>query len=629
MSQQQNGSVFLTPATVLMIIGVMLVATLMVYGASVSYGFSKVDDPYLVTNNLIVRGPTPEHLLAAFTTYDPELYIPLTFVSYQLDWLIAELHPTMFHFTNLLLHALNATLVAYLVYLLLGRLKIGIAIGLLFAIHPLNAEAAVWVAARKDLLSTFFYLLSIILYLRYRYEGSVRSYRLSIVAFLLGLLSKVTVGTLPVALLLLEALMREQKEWNRKVFLELVPYAALSGVFFWIALLGKERIVGSSTLLKTGLMAAKSTIFYLQKMIVPTDLTIFYPYQKAIVLSSPDFYVPLIIVAALVGIALWSLRYTKWIALMCAMFLMSLAPSFLNFHKGTQIFFAVDRYAYLPMIWLLVLFASLCVLLSDLRSKQLRQGIAFFLAMWVAWIGVIGSNQATYWKSDEMLFDRALALYPESEPARLSLAALYRKQGRNDAEKKVLQEGSAYDETVAYLTGLGSVAVREGRLDEAQRLYEKALALDPANPEPFFFLGSLDEERGDLTKAMEHYRKAIALDPSYVSAINNLAAILLDGGKYAESAELFRQALTWNPSFMEGHYNVFRALEMLKKNDEAFDHLRKAYALSPDIGEIALAYGYRLHERKRDREAVAVLQRLLTIEPDNRTAKRLLDEINK
>lgn len=607
-------------------IGAMLATAFIVFGASIGYGFLNFDDSYLIYGNLAARAPTLAHITQAFTTYDPELYIPVTLLSYQLNYLVAGLNGGFYHFTNIVLHALNGALVSYLAFLLLGRKRIALACGIFFVLHPLNTEAAVWLSGRKDLLSSTFYLATVCLYLRYLFSGHRKFWFAALGLFGLGLLSKVSILTLPVAILLLQTFVGQKKIWTRWTTLNLAPFVALSGIFAVIAALGKERVIGSSSMTETLLMAAKSTMFYLQKFFVPTDLSPIYPYMKAITISSPDFYVPVILLVILMPAAFFSLKRTNWIFLCLALFLVTLAPSFLNFHKGTMIFFAVDRYMYLPMIWLIVLAGVGFAALEDRRlPRTARRMLATVIGIIVAIFGVTSMQQTKLWTNDETLFTHVLSLYPASVSARTSLAAVYRNQGNELAEATVLQEGLRLHKDVAYYVGLGSIAARQGKLDAAETLYSQARILDPANPEPFFFLGALEEQRGNPEKAEGYYKEAIRFDESYVAAYNNLGAIYLDQNKWNEAEAMFRKSVEWNPNFMEGLYNLFQALEMQKKSDEAFPYLEKAYELNPDNPDILIAIAYRYSERGKTSKAIDILKHLLTIDPENTAAERMLE----
>lgn len=293
-----------------------------------------------------------------------------------------------------------------------------------------------------------------------------------------------------------------------------------------------------------------------------------------------------------------------------------------------MIFFAVDRYAYLPMVWLVLLLAVGCSELEDrVNRKTVRQLQATTFGIIAATLAVISLNQTKLWVNDETLFSYVLTLYPGSVSARTSLAAVYRNQGRGVDEIEVLEEGLRIQKNVAYFTGIGSAAARQGKLDEAETLYGQARILDPTNPEPFFFLGSLEEQRGNAEKAIGYYKEAIRFDESYVAAYNNLGAVYQDQGKLAEAEEVFRKAVEWNPNFMEGLYNLFQILEMQKKRDEAFPFLIKAYELNPGNSDIAIGYAYRMNERGNKSAAIKALQYLLSIEPENSAAKRFLKQL--
>lgn len=591
------------------------------YGASLRYGFLSFDDSYLIYNNLAAHGPTPSHVWKAFTTFDPELYIPVTLLSYQFNYLFAGLAGGFYHFTNLVLHAGNAALIFWVTSLITKNKRIALLAGAVFAVHPLNTEAAVWLAARKDLLSTFFYLGTLVAFLRYDGKNP-RTYAVGIGLFILALLSKVSVLTLPLTLLILS--FAKEGTGLKKRLLVLGPLFSLSTIFAVIAALAKARVIGSGTLMETILMACKSTVFYLQKFFIPTDLTPIYPYVKAITMSSPDFYIPLLIVVALATTLIVSLRWSRWPLIIGTIFLLTLAPSFLNFHKGASVFFAVDRYMYLPSLWLLLgLGIGLRSLAERGRGLAAKRATAVVVAVGVATLARMSMTQTTYWRDDETLFTHALSLYPESVSARMSLAAAYRERAEYDEEKRILTEGQAYGDSVSILTALGSVAVREGKPDEARNFYEKAMGIDPKNPESYFFMASLDEQQGNVDQALKNYLKASELDSSYVAAYNNAGAIYLDEDKLPEAEVQFKKAVLWNPNFLEGNYNVFQVLEMQNKADEAFPYLETAYELNQDVAEISIAYAYRLSERGRRSDALRVIDHALALEPNNQTAVRL------
>lgn len=618
------------------VLGILAVACLIAFGASLGHGFSMLDDPYLVVSNVFAHGPTLENIRHVFTHYDPELYIPLTMVSYQLNYLIVGLDAGLYHATNILLHILNASLVVWLCSLLTGRKWTSLFAGLLFALHPLNTEAVVWVAGRKDLLSTLFFLGSLIAYVQYRSRlgvapqgeaGSLDSkkmYWLSVVLFLPALLAKASVMTLPLVLLISDFAF-EHRKFEKKMVTDKLPHLALAVIFGIVAWLGKGRVVHASSIWETALMAGKSTVFYLQKLLVPTGLNPIYPYHDPITISSPDFLVPLAILLVLTMIILATLKKTRVVFAAAAFFLITLAPSFLNFHKGAVRFFAVDRYAYIPMIALLMLFAAgITIAHERFYHPLLRRSLPFLCVILFGAAGATSAHQTSYWSDDEKLLSHSLDLYPDSIPSRISMSVIFRETGRQDLERAILEQGIRFRDDHSYRIGLGSILARENKLDEAEAEYEKAKVLDRENPEPYFYLGSLEEQRGKTDEALKNYAEAIRLDESYAAAYTNAGAIYMDRGDYTNAETMFAKAIEWNPSFLEGLYNYYQLLAMTDRKEEGFPYLVRAYHLNPDIPEIGLALGYTYYEEGNYDRAEEVVAHVVEVSPDDRTAIRLL-----
>lgn len=164
------------------LIAAFFIIAALVYGASLHNQFVRLDDGLLIYENQAIQHINPQTIKTVFTTYDPELYIPLTLISYQVDYLLGGIDPFLYHLQNLFWHTLNALLVAWLAYLLIKKEWIALFVGVLFLVHPLHTEAVAWAAARKDVLSTFFFLASTITYLYYRSEERQKYYIASLTA---------------------------------------------------------------------------------------------------------------------------------------------------------------------------------------------------------------------------------------------------------------------------------------------------------------------------------------------------------------------------------------------------------------------------------------------------------------
>jgi tetratricopeptide (TPR) repeat protein len=615
-----------------------LLVGLLVFGGTLGYGFIVLDDPFVIYNNLAIRAINAATLRHIFTTFDPELYIPLTFLSFQLNYLMGGLSPLPYHLTNLLLHVANALMVAWIIGLLLRHRGIGMFAGLLFLIHPMNVEVVAWATARKEALSTFFALMTILGYLRYRENGSGRAYALSIVAFLLALLAKVSVFSIPILLLLIDFL--DVRKWNRKMLTEKIPHIIIAGILVLVGIIPKRSIIASTTLLEKVLMAGKSTVFYLWKFIVPSGLSVLYPNSGAISIVHPEFFVPLIIVALLAVLLLLSLKRTRTVAFGALFFLIAISPTYVHFNRNamitsgtaTGVQFASDHYAYFPSIGLLFLAASLGAWLWNrpLRYADLRRNRNSLLgagAIILIILGIISWNQTTVWASNESLFSNTLALYPYSAAARVNLSVIYRQTERFDLEKSVLKDGLAYGQNSKLLTGLGTIAAREGDETQANLYFDQAIATDPTNSEPYFSRGAMESDMGKKAAAIKSYGQALALDPGYVDAYVNRGSLLLSEGNDAAAKKDFQRAVDLNPASKEAQFNLGAML--LKEHDPvgATAAFEQVIALDPTLIEARLELVPLYLEKGRNTAALDQVKAILAQDPNNEAAKSLIKEM--
>ena len=326
----------------------LVLLTLAAFGPWIDNAFVALDDNYLIYANPAVQHITLGSVAHVFSTYDPQLYIPLTFLSWQINAAVFGINATAFHLVNLLLHCGNVVLVLLLLRRLGGNLFVAGVTAALFAIHPLQTEAVLWAAGRKDVLSGFFALLSMLLYLRYRDDERGRTLFWSVLCFALALLSKVSVVLLPGIFLLVDWL--SDGRMRRRQILGKMPYGILSALFLAVAVVGKSRLLAQSGGIVNILLPFRSTLFYLEKVFAPTGLSVIYPYRPSGSLLA-DFGAP-VIVATLLGIVTLFLivkRRRSW-ALAAGMFFLFLAPSYSTYFKNGFLYFASDRYVYLALI---------------------------------------------------------------------------------------------------------------------------------------------------------------------------------------------------------------------------------------------------------------------------------------
>lgn len=613
--------------------------TFAVYGPSLGSSFVALDDPFLIYNNLAIRAINPTTLKHIFTTYDPELYIPFTFLSFQINYLIGGLSPFSYHLINLILHTLNALMVTWLFLLLTKNKPVSILGGLLFALHPLNTEVVLWATARKESLSAFFFLISLLSYLYYM-QGSRKAYTLSIVAFLFALLSKVTVFTLPLILLLTDWFQR--RSLNRKALLDKIPYFFLSTLFVLVGIIPKTSILTSTTFSEKILMAGKSTMFYLWKFILPLHLSILYPNQHPITLSSFEFPLAVAALAVIVACVLLSVRRTKTLAYGFGFFFILISPTLVHFNRnagiqsgsGTGIQFASDHYAYLPIIGLLFLTATFFLWLWNLPSRtrdsnNMHRILIACTTMIVGVFAVLSFHQSTFWRNSETLFSHTLSIYPYSTASRVNLSVIYRLTGRFDEERKVLEDGLLFGPNAKLEVGLAAIDVRSGDLASAEARYQNALRIDPKNSEAFFGIGVMRSKEGKIAEALENYNRALAIDPQYVAVYNNIGSLLLDEGKEVEAEKNFRTAVTINPSFQEGFQNLGSLYAGQKKFKEAEDAFLQALSIDRSSVEIRLKLVPIELELGKNTQAFNFVKEIIKIDPKNAEAKALIQQMIK
>lgn len=644
--------------TLLTVIVGFFLLTFALYGRGLWSEFVRWDDGLLVFENPAIREISWRSLTYIFTHFDPELYIPLTFLSYQIDYQIGGINPFIYHIDNLVLHTLNALLVTWLTLLLTRRQWAAILCGVLFAVHPLHTEAVAWVSARKDVLSTFFFLLSVIQYLYFRESG--RRLWLSVLFFILGLMAKVMVVTLPVLLLLID--------WKdgRRLFSvhqlrEKWPYAAAALLFGLIAVFGKTGVISSTTPWVTLLMAFKSTAFYLQKLIVPTGLSVLYPYYDPVTLSSPDFFVPVVVVLSLAGLALWSLKHTREIAFGAAFFLLTLLPTFINFSKGDYLYFASDRYAYTPSIGFLLIVAFILRRWVEASSSTVRNVTRTLAGLFVITLSLLTVRQASVWGNSESLFQNVLAHYPRSHIAHNNIGNVYRLQGRYDdalreyqaalsivpdealnnignvyrAQGKVDDAARALEQAlhvrsqVKTLSNLGALYRKQGKLDEALAQYRKALAIDPESKEAHLGLGVLYATQRMFAQAQVEYRTAIRIDPRYEEAHTNLGAALYAEGKVAEAVDAYTQALSVNPFFPDARFNLAVALTSLGREEEAIGEYEQVIRGVPTYIPARINLALLLYASGDHDGARAQFEQILRIDPRNAAATKALQQMGE
>ncbi len=568
--------------------------TFCLYLPTLRDGFVSIDDGLLITQNPAVAELSPASVRYVFTSYDPELYIPLTFVSFQAEHALAGFRPVVYHFDNILLHCAAVMLVFAAAYVLSGKRKMAALVcALLFAIHPLQVEAVAWAAARKDLLSSFFFFASLLSWLHPWRERFNRWWVLSFVLFCLGLLSKVTVLTLPLILLLIG--LRERKPWKELLW-PLAPFFGVSIVFALIALGGKSASLGILTPVQQLLLLCKSLLFLLGKIVFPVPLSLLYQQRSPVTLLSPEFFMPVAFAALLIASAWVLRRRCPWWGFCVLFFLLTFLPTAGTFAKLHYIFFASDRYGYIPSFAVFFL-AGLGAQWLLSRTDGWRR-LALLIPPVLLCAAVLTVLQQRVWLSSVTLFAHAAAADPSSSfaytnlgaaldagkditgaeadlqtavrldasnpAAAAKLGALYHEEGDDAHAQPLLAAGVqaaerqpvlAMEDLAPYYF-LGDFLFDQNKIDDGLGVYGRAAERAAAFAEARYNLGLKEEKYNRTDQAAEQYAEAIKLDPSYVPALYRLAALLAAQGKLPDAGALLQRVVQLNPGYEQARKHL-------------------------------------------------------------------------
>jgi protein O-mannosyl-transferase len=557
----------------------LVVATLAVYWPVRHFEFVNCDDPVYVTENpLVQRGLSWVGVGWAFSNIEAEFWQPLTWLSHMLDWEVYGGQAGGHHLTSLLWHIANTLLVFLILKRMTGAVWRSGFVAALFGLHPLHVESVAWVAERKDVLSTFFGLLAIWAYAGYATKSKGQSptskvgrdaathqatretrqaagpspssifhlpyswlYFLSTLLFALSLLSKPTLVTLPLILLLLDIwplqrldLEAQSSRWKTLLLLlrEKAPFLSLtlaaSAAAYWIQAsrhnLGGMEQYPLPLRLSNVLM---SYFRYLRKAVWPNDLAMFYPYPDAWPLAQVAGAG--LLLAALSFLAVRLIGRRPYLAVGWFWYLGTLVPVIglvqVSHHA------MADRYSYVPLIGLFVVIAwGVPELLTGVRGARLV--LAAGATALVILCAVAGRRQVTHWENSINLNQHALAVTANNFMAHENLGAAFDHQGRFDEALAQFELAFKTEsarrfnpDLVCIRYDLGTALARKGRLEEAKRHLLRALEMQPNIARIHHNLGSLLALEGKLDEAIAHYQQALRLKADYPEARRDLANV--------------------------------------------------------------------------------------------------------
>lgn len=558
----------------------LLVAVLAVYGQVLSHSFVTYDDPIYVTENPEVRaGLTWDSVVWAFTTFRDSNWFPLTWLSHMLDCQVFGLDSGWHHLTNVWLHALSTLLLFGVLRRMTGARWRSAMVALVFAVHPLHVESVAWIAERKDVLSAFFWMLTLWAYASYAARPGRARYLLTLFVFCVGLMAKPMLVTLPVVLLLLDYWpLRRGLRISEKLPL-LVASIAASAVTFIAH--QKGGAVASMELVPLAVRCENALITYvgyILKTFWPTHLAVFYPYSLEPLLVPAVFAA--IALAAITALVMRWLPQRPYLAVGWFWYVVTLVPVIGLIQTGAQA--RADRYTYIPMIGLAI---ALVWGIAEVLAPWPQVRVALATAVGVACL-TLTWFQVEYWRDDLSLYQHAIDAVPDNYIARFNLASALESQGRSaEAVAQLRETVRVRPLYVPARAELGQLLARQGQLDEALRELQTAVKLRPNDPVARFRLGSVLGTLGRPDDAAAEFSQAVHLQPENADAHFNLGIALAQTDRLQEAAREFAATVRLRPADADAHFNLGIALARLGHIDESIVQFSEAVRIRPESAE--------------------------------------------
>jgi protein O-mannosyl-transferase len=679
-----------SPMTSAIFVYVLLAAiTMFTFWPAVHFDFVNLDDPDYIGNWHVQKGLTLSGIVWAFGTWHP-----ITWISHMLDAQFFGTDPTGPHFVNLLLHVANSVLL----FVVLNRLfeasagqrkgpsplalspsdgetektsaPLGIArpgvdgfwasafVAALFALHPLQVESVAWVAERKGVLSTFFFMLTLWAYTSYvikknagegekpdirkstsfvksttevkkletsskfQIRNSRTYYILALVFFALGLLSKPMLVTVPILLLLLDfwPLRRVARVGSRVLVLEKTPFFALavgSGILTLVtqgragAFQSLEHYSGSSRF-ENGLM---SYWHYLGKIFWPVGLAT--PYPRTFHFPLFELALGALLLVTLCAVAFWRRRNWPFLAVGWLWFLVALMPVNGMVQAAAQT--VSDRYAYLASIGLFIL-VTWAVQGAVARGWIPRTLCGFIAGILLLVCAVRTRDQLAVWRNSETLFQHALAVTRNNVIAQYNLGTYYQDHQRPDEAlacyRRTLAMKPGYADA---LNNIGYVLMSQKKFGEAIQTFEAALKSNPNSVEARNNIGYALCMAGKTDEGIAQYRLALKSKPEHIGVLNNLGNALAQRRQFKEAIPYYEASLRANPEQATAQYGLAHALDSSGQHDQAIDHYRLATFLNPNYAEPHYDLGLTLARKGQFEESVKEFREAVRLKPENAT----------
>jgi protein O-mannosyl-transferase len=573
------------------------------------------DDDIYITNNPLIHSFLLKEI---FSQYVSGNYHPVTILAIATQYHFFGLNPTGYHAVNLLLHLLNVILVFYSVFLLSDKMGVALIASLLFGIHPLHVESVAWAAELKDLLYTFFFLMSYIFYLKYTKTSKTIFYIIALLVFSVSLLSKAMAASLPVLLLLTDYF--KGRKINIKIILEKVPFFVLALFFGIVALLAQKSagaVQDAVISLPQGIVfASYGFITYLLKLVIPFQLSAFYPYPALVrgsIVIPGQYYVYLLLILILTSYIIYSLRFSKKIFFGFGFFAVTVFLVLQLWPVGGTIM--ADRYTYIPSIGIFYLAGEGLYLLWN--KKKLKWITVILLSVFTIFYSVKTYARCSVWNNDLTLWNDVISQH------KTVVMAYYKRGVYLFNEKKYDEALADFNKSIemnktfaAAFYFRGEIFIHKEKYDRALDDFNKTLELNPNTISAYYNRGLafMNEKMPD--KALQDFNKTIELNKNYTSAYYSRGVVYMNEKNYEKALEDFNKTNELDKNYIEAYVNRGNILREINRHEEALKDYDKAIELKPDFAIIYNNRGILFYKEKRYEEAIANYSKAISLKTD-------------
>jgi Flp pilus assembly protein TadD len=561
-------------AETVLISAALVLLTGIAYGPVLANDFVNYDDDIYVTRNAHVQGGLSRPGIRwAFTSTDALNWHPLTWISLQLDAQLYGAHAWGFHLTSLLLHTANTILLFLVLRRMTGVPAPSALVAALFALHPLHVESVAWIAERKDVLSTLFWMLTLAFYTQFVKRPGRGRYLLVMLALALGLMAKPMLVTLPCVLLLLDYW--PLGRFERWQFVEKLPLFGLVAAASAITVYAQQRAGAIEPLSEVSLPAriANALVSYVQylfKMCWPTDLAPLYPHPR----DGLSWAQAAGGGALLVGVSVLTIMQSRrrpYLLVGWFWYLGTLVPVIGLVQVGEQS--RADRYTYVPLIGVFIMLAWGASELYQ-RARFRYAWLALPAAALVACV-TLTWRQARLWHDSRSLWEHTLRVTVDNYVAE---------------------------------NNLGFALFEGGKYTQAEEHFRSALRIKPDYVRACANLGLALDKRGRAAEAVDWYRKTLELHPNLAATRNNLGVALAKQGKMDDALDQLQEAVRIDPTFTEAVYNLAFALARQKRFDQAIAYCRDCIRVEPQNARFRFALADLLRQQGQVEEAMRQYQ---------------------